>query len=72
MHWYFLLVLLVNEMCSMLKVINSLANEAPEGVKCGGHDGADFFLVNAFLKAVASGDRYGQIEDINDLFYFMT
>ena len=33
------------------------ADAAPDGVKCGGHDGADFFLVNAFTKAVASGDR---------------
>ena len=34
-----------------------MRNAAPEGVKTGGHDGADFFLMNSFTKAVASGDR---------------
>ena len=38
-------------------------------MRCGGHDGADFFLVNAFTKAVASGDRSG-LEDHGELLHY--
>ena len=39
-------------------------------MRCGGHDGADFFLVNAFTKAVASGDRSG-LEDHGEILFII-